>query len=114
VVPLIMPHFAERFNVQPFVLFDDVHGIAGVYDMKSWYLVETERLNVPKPSDREWDYRCMWKGFYEAIAIKERVNPKCRRSHMPLRFWPNMTEFGHIPNAASPDKLTLPLRIDTI
>jgi probable DNA metabolism protein len=101
VVPLIMPHFAERFNVQPFIVFDDIHGIAGVYDMKGWYMVETGHLDVPKPSDSEWDYRRMWKGFYEAIAIKERVNHKCRRSHMPLRFWPNMTEFGHIPPAAN-------------
>lgn len=31
VVPLVMRHFVERFNVQPFILYDEVHDIAGVY-----------------------------------------------------------------------------------
>lgn len=97
VVPLVMPHFAERFNIQPFVLFDDVHGMAGVYDMQSWYMVETQQVNVPAPSKSEWENRRMWKSFYETVAIKERSNPACRRGHMPLRYWSNMTEFSHIP-----------------
>lgn len=95
VVPLIMPHFADRLNIQPFIIFDAAHGLAGVYDLREWYMVETASLNVPAPSDAEWDYREMWRGFYEAIAIKERINPACRRGHMPMRYWPNMTEFGY-------------------
>ena len=29
----------------------------------------------------------------DAIAIKERYNPRCRMGHMPKRYWANMTEF---------------------
>ncbi len=108
VVPLIMPHFAERLSFQPFLLFDAAHGLAGVYDLKDWHLVETAGLNVPAPSENEWEYRRMWKNFYENIAVKERINPVCRRTHMPMRFWPNMTEMGYIPPAAAKNgKLTL-------
>lgn len=96
-VPLLMPHFADRFPMQPFLLHDTVHGLVGVYDLKSWYLVETDSLNVPPPDENELAYRRMWKNFYNAIAIAERKNPVCRRTHMPNRFWPNMTEHGYIP-----------------
>lgn len=100
VVPLIMPHFAGRLNVQPFLLHDAAHGIVGVYNLQGWHLVETETLNVPKLTSDELAYRRMWKKFYDTVAIPERLNPICRRSHMPLRFWPNMTEHSYIP----PDK----------
>ncbi len=99
VVPLIMPHFADRFSVQPFLIFDSVHYLAGVYDMKSWYLVETDSLNVPQPDENELNYRRMWQGFYKAITIQERMNPVCRRSNMPLRYWANMTEHSYVPAA---------------
>lgn len=97
VVPLLMPHFADRLSVQPFVIYDSVHGLAGVYDLKSWYLVETDSLTVPPPDENELAYRRMWKNFYEAISIAERENPVCRRSHMPKRYWQNMTEHSYIP-----------------
>ena len=100
VIPLIMPHFADRLSSQPFLVHDDAHKMVGVYNLESWHIVETEFLTVPPPDKDELNYRRMWKNFYETIAIAERINPVCRRTHMPMRFWRNMTEFSHIP----PDK----------
>lgn len=97
VIPLIMPHFVDRFSIQPMIVHDAAHNLVGVYDLKEWYLVETDNLNVPAPDENELNYRRMWKSFYESIAIMERTNPVCRRSLMPMRFWPNMTEHGYIP-----------------
>lgn len=31
VVPLVMDHFAERFNCQDFMIYDEIHGILGVF-----------------------------------------------------------------------------------
>lgn len=42
VVPLIMNHFVERLGVQPFIIYDEVHHLAGVYDGGDWQLVNTE------------------------------------------------------------------------
>lgn len=42
VVPLIMDHFVERLGVQPFIIYDEVHHLAGVYDGGDWQLVNTE------------------------------------------------------------------------
>lgn len=101
IVPLLMPHFVDRFSIQPLLLHDAEHSLAGVYDLKGWYLVETDTLNVPAPDENELAYRRMWKSFYNTVAIAERTNPVCRRTHMPMRFWPNMTEHGYIPAAAN-------------
>jgi hypothetical protein len=38
---------------------------------------------VPAFSQEELAYRRLWKGFYDAIAIKERINPDLRRQLMP-------------------------------
>jgi len=34
----------------------------------------------------------MWKEYFKTIAIKERINPKLHRQHLPVRFWKYMTE----------------------
>jgi probable DNA metabolism protein len=92
VLPIIMPHFADRMSVQPFLIYDEAHRLAGVYDMKSWYLVEADELNLPDYSEDEKQWQGLWKKFYDTIAIKERVNHKLRMSLMPKRYWRNMTE----------------------
>ena len=30
--------------------------------------------------------------YFKTIAIKERINPKLHRQHLPVRFWKYMTE----------------------
>ena len=35
----------------------------------------------------------MWRAFYAHAAVEGRINPKLRRTHMPMRYWKNMTEF---------------------
>ena len=48
---------------------------------------------LPPIEDSEKAYRTLWQCFYQTIAIEARENPKCRLTHMPRRFWHNMTEF---------------------
>lgn len=92
VLPLIMPHFAARMNTHPFLIHDKTHATAGVYDRTGWVLVSTEGMTVPALSENELEYRRLWKGFYDAIAIKERINPELRRQLMPKKYWKNITE----------------------
>ena len=37
-------------------------------------------------------FQQMWKTYFKSIAIKERLNPKLHRQHMPARFWKYMPE----------------------
>lgn len=94
VVPLLMPFFTDRFSDQPFLVFDENHGIAGVYDLKQWYLVPTGNINLGDYSSDEKEWQQMWKEFYDNVAIKERINLRLRRNNLPKRFWPNMTELA--------------------
>ncbi|MDR2714782.1 MAG: TIGR03915 family putative DNA repair protein [Coriobacteriales bacterium] len=94
VVPLIMNHFAARFNVQPFMIYDERHQMAGVFDTKRWWLVDTaeQELNLPENAAIEDDFQALWQCFFDTIAIEERRNPVCQRNFMPKRFWGNMCE----------------------
>ena len=92
VLPLIMPHFAERFHIQPFILHDKGRRQAGVFDTREWVLTSTEGMRLPDYARGEQEYRRMWKAFYNTIAIKELINPALRRNHMPKKYWKNMLE----------------------
>jgi len=91
-LPLLMPHFVDRYCVQPFLIYDPVHSLAGVYNLESWELVETDGVTPPEPDRDEIRTRRLWKQFYDTIEIRERRNPRCQRNMMPQRYWKNMTE----------------------
>jgi len=99
VLPLVMDHFAQRFNVQPFIIYDEVHHLAGIYDMKRWYLQYVEQMDIPACATDDLRYQRLWKKFYDAVAIEERKNHNLRRNFMPLRFWRNLTEMTYIETA---------------
>lgn len=92
VVPLLMDWFAGRFNTQPFMIYDEVHRIAGVYGGGDWHLVKTDNLTVPERSAEERAMQAAWKRFYDTVAVESRYNPELRRQFMPKRFWKNITE----------------------
>lgn len=92
IIPLIMDWFAGRFNTQPFLIYDENHHLAGVYEGNEWYLVKTEQLTLPCQTDNEVYMQKAWKRFYQTIAVESRYNPELRRQFMPKRFWKNITE----------------------
>ena len=95
VVPLVMDHFAARLNIQPFIIYDEMHHMAGVYDGNDWQLVKTDKeghLQLPDRSPDEATFRHAWKTFYDTVAVESRYNPELRRSFMPKRLWKNLTE----------------------
>jgi probable DNA metabolism protein len=92
VVPLIMGHFATRFNIQPFMIHDARHGLSGVFDTERWWLVDARDVQVPGQTMAEDAFQSLWQTFYDTIAIEERCNPRCQRNFMPKRFWGNMCE----------------------
>lgn len=92
VVPLLMDWFSARFNTQQFVIYDEVHNIAGIYDGESWVLAEINELDLPAHSNDEAVMQSAWKRFYDAVSIPARYHPELRRQHMPKRFWKNILE----------------------
>ncbi len=94
VLPIIAEHFCDRFSGENFMIFDKVHKIALVYENGVAQFMEIEDIELPPLEEEELFCRALWRKFYDTVAIQGRFNPKCRMSHMPKRYWKDMTEFG--------------------
>ena len=92
VVPLIMHSFVDRFNIQPFMIYDENHHIAGVYDGNDWSLVRDEVVNIPSRTADDAYIEALWQRFYDSLCIEARHNPELQRHFMPIRFWRNLPE----------------------
>lgn len=98
ILTFLMPHFADRFPMENFMIYDDVRGILGLHPAgRAWYLVQDaenpENAENFKLSDQEREYRELFQYFCHKIAIEERKNPKLQRNMLPLRFREYMVEF---------------------
>lgn len=92
VIPLVIGHFARRFNDQPFIIYDEVHRLSGIYDGEGWYLATGEVEAPADPTARDRRIEEAWCCFYDALCIDARYNPELRRSFMPERLWKNLPE----------------------
>jgi len=92
VLPLLAEHFVRRFPNENFMIYDKTHSAALVYQNKKLEMVAACEIEFDDEPEEELHYQELWKNFYNTIGIKERLNPKCRMSHMPKRYWKNMVE----------------------
>ncbi len=92
VLPLIAPHFCDRYPGERFLIYDRTHGMALMYQNGEASICDIEAFEQPQPGEEERTFRALWRLFYDTIEIKERHNPRCRMSHMPKRYWSCMTE----------------------
>lgn len=93
VLPILRGHFCARYQNEKFFIYDRTHHEVLFYWDGRSVIVPLEQFQMAPPDEREAGYRRLWKRFYDTIAIKERYNPKCRRTQMPKRYWNTMTEF---------------------
>ncbi|MCU6747616.1 MULTISPECIES: TIGR03915 family putative DNA repair protein [Lachnospiraceae] len=97
VLTCIGDHFANRFPLENFLIYDKTHRVFLLHEArKHWYLVWGKNLDeesICEISEQETEYEKLWKCFFHTIAVEERKNPVCQRSHLPLRFRTDMLEF---------------------
>ncbi len=91
ILPLIGPHFHERFSCQRFIIRDLVRGRAVVSDENGWRIVTLPEENAPLPEDSEFEE--LWRRYFSVIAIRERENKKLQQKFVPLRYRGHLTEF---------------------
>ena len=96
---LLLPHFMDRFADQQWIIYDIKRRYGTFFDGKDCH-------DVFLPEDRhtggalcgellaedEKLFQSLWKSYFNALSIKERVNPKLQRRCMPRHFWPYLTE----------------------
>lgn len=102
VLPLMTRHFCERFPEERFLIHDKTHGMGLVYQPYQSAIIPIGTLELPEVEEEEQNFRELWQIFYDTIAIQGRKNTKCRMSHMPKRYWKNMTEFSRQQNNIYP------------
>ena len=104
ILPFLAEHFMGRFSQEAFMIYDRTHSAALVYQHGRGEIVQMEAFALPEVSEAETQYRALWKRLYETVTIETRYNPKCRMTHMPKRYWSEMTEMqealGEIGNYA--------------
>ena len=92
ILELLAPHFSDRYRKDTFMIHDLKRKKALVYAVGEWYITQMTESDLPKYAEDETDYRRLWKEYFEHIAIKERVNPRCQKNFMPVRYWKHLTE----------------------
>lgn len=94
VLPLLVQHFCERYPEERFLIYDRTHASALIYRPYKPMILPVEDFQMPEPDEEERSFRELWRLFYKTIEIEGRHNPRCRMSHMPKRYWKEMTEFS--------------------
>lgn len=94
ILALITPHFANRLSNENFIIHDLKRGIAAVYDKTEWSITQLSKeygLTLLNKNSTSL-YEELWKSYFKSTTIKDRINPKLQKGHMPKRYWSFLTE----------------------
>ena len=99
-LPLTVDHFADRFADQKWVIYDIKRHYGYYYDLHAAVEITLDnddhllsgKLDEGLMAEDEKMFQELWKGYFNAMTIKERINPRLQRQHMPKRFWRYLTE----------------------
>ncbi len=104
VLPIIIDHFQDRFNDQPWLIYDTKRHYGFNYDGKTViritfkdesavpFSLDNGKLNEEVLSHDDQLLQNLWRTYFKAICIKERMNPRKQLNDMPRRYWKYMTE----------------------
>lgn len=105
VLPLIIDHFQDRFNDQPWLIYDAKRHYGYHYDGASDavritfedeaslpFCLADGKLNDDILSSDDRLMQDLWRTYFKAICIRERMNPRKQLNDMPRRYWKYMTE----------------------
>ncbi len=103
-LPLVVPHFKDRFAEQKWMIYDTRRRYGFYYDLNDVTEVvflegsREERLLAlgvlpdEMMAEDEQLFQRMWQTYFKSICIKERLNPRKHRQDMPVRYWRYLTE----------------------
>lgn len=99
-LPLAIGHFADRFADQKWIIYDLKRNYGFYYDLHTVTEMTLDnndnfldgKLDEKLMAEDEKLFQELWKGYFKAMTIKERINLKLQRQHMPKRFWKLLTE----------------------
>ncbi len=116
VLPIVIDHFQDRFNDQPWLIYDakrhygyyyerlrvgeQSSGIGHAAPIRVTFEDEAAvpfdlrngKMDADVLSDNDQLFQDLWRTYFKAICIKERMNPRKQLQDMPRRYWKYMTE----------------------
>lgn len=113
VLSLTIPHFTDRFRDQEWIIYDLKRGYGYYYNKKLVQEITftNETADIPGRANTAKDtpsrsgtipkhlqdsdqqlYEELWQTYFNAVCIKERINPKLHKQNLPVRFWKHLTE----------------------
>lgn len=105
VLPLIVPHFRNRYADQQWVIYDTRRKYGMYYDQSTVTEVTFEfaaeksaaQTNLPALAldTEEALYTLLWKDYFKSTNIPARKNMKLHLRHVPKRYWRYLTEKWH-------------------
>ena len=111
-LPTIIAHFQDRFNDQPWLIYDakrhygyyygaspnpskgreDVIRVTFEDESAVPFDLRNGKMDAEVLSDDDQLLQNLWRTYFKAICIKERMNPRKQLQDMPRRYWKYMTE----------------------
>jgi probable DNA metabolism protein len=105
VLPLIIDHFLDRFGDQHWLIFDAKRHYGYYYEGEKQpiritfenesvlpFNLANGQLNEDLLSSDDRLMQDLWRTYFKAICIHERMNPRKQLGDMPRRYWKYMTE----------------------
>jgi probable DNA metabolism protein len=97
VLPATIDHFKERFADQPWLIYDLKRGYGFYHDTRRVVEVRFTGQHACLLADglldsEEKQFQELWKAYFHAATIRERLNPALHRQNLPTRFWKYLTE----------------------
>ena len=97
VLDLVAPHFADRFPMENWMIYDCRRKKTAVHPSgRAWYVVEEveeKTISELKESELETEFSDLWKCFFQTIAIEARKKAKLQNQLTPLKYRAYMTEY---------------------
>ncbi|HOO85015.1 MAG TPA: TIGR03915 family putative DNA repair protein [Prolixibacteraceae bacterium] len=103
VLPMTLKHFRDRFADQQWVLYDLQRDYGFYYNLETideitldqkMFNLETGKAHNNILQENEEAYQSLWNNYCHNITIRERLNHKCQKNHMPKRYWKFLPEKG--------------------
>ena len=99
-LPLAIDYFTDRFADQKWIIYDIKRKYGYYYNLKTASEMTLSnddnfvigKLDESLMAEDEKLFQKLWKNYFKALTIKERINLKLQRQHMPKRFWKYLTE----------------------
>ena len=101
VLAFVMPHFADRFPLENFVILDERRAAAGIHPAgKAWFLTKLSKQELDtlqqagqQKDENEQEIEVLFQSFCRSLSILERQNQPLQQQLVPLKYRMHMTEF---------------------